>query len=78
MPCQNPFFKCTSKNNKTAIIIKLNGQDREICDTCWQKIADSDIEWTNPEVKVEPEKEERATKITINGVDVPLKKFQAL
>jgi hypothetical protein len=46
--CQNPFFKCEGKSSHIAVIIRLNGVDHEVCDSCWQKIADSDIEWGEP------------------------------
>jgi hypothetical protein len=74
MNCQNPFFECDSKGSHIAVIIRLNNKNYEVCDSCWEKIAESDIEWENSEVKVAPEKEERA--IQLKGVEVPLKKLR--
>jgi hypothetical protein len=50
--CQNPFFPCQGKTNRTAVIIRLKDQDHEICEDCWNKLAESDIEWGEP--KKEP------------------------
>jgi hypothetical protein len=47
MKCENPFFKCEGKSNKIAVMIRLKGKEYEVCDSCWEKIADSDIEWVN-------------------------------
>jgi hypothetical protein len=46
--CENPFFPCEGKSNRIAVIIRLNGQDHEVCEDCWQRIAESDIEWGEP------------------------------
>jgi hypothetical protein len=46
--CQNPFFPCQGKTNRTTVIIRLKNQDHEICEDCWNKLAESDIEWGDP------------------------------
>jgi hypothetical protein len=46
--CHNPFFPCQGKNNRTAVIIRLKDQDHEICEDCWNKLADSNISWGEP------------------------------
>jgi len=41
--CDNPFFKC---NNKSVFILILyKGELHEICEECWIKINEEDIEW---------------------------------
>jgi hypothetical protein len=45
-----PFFKCEGKSNKIAVIIRLKGRDHQICEDCWNKLAESEIEWGEPEV----------------------------
>ncbi len=49
MKCNNPFFSCEGKSNRIAVVIRIKGIDYEICEECWNKIADSDIQWENPE-----------------------------
>lgn len=45
--CQNPFFPCTSSNpTHIALDIVYKGERLPICEDCWTKIADSDIEWS--------------------------------
>jgi hypothetical protein len=46
--CQNPFFPCQGKTNRIAVIIRLKNQDHEICEDCWNKLADSNISWGEP------------------------------
>jgi hypothetical protein len=48
MKCQNPFFSCEGKSNRIAVTISVNGVNYDICDNCWQTIAESDIEWGKP------------------------------
>jgi hypothetical protein len=46
-----PFFKCEGKSNKIAVIIRLKDGDHQICEDCWNKLAE--INWsTSPEVIV--------------------------
>jgi hypothetical protein len=52
MRCQNPFFKCEGKGKRITVIIRLKGQDYEVCEDCFAKIAESQIEWGEP--KKEP------------------------
>ncbi|MEM1540976.1 MAG: hypothetical protein QXJ07_06340 [Candidatus Bathyarchaeia archaeon] len=45
--CQNPFFHCEGKSNRIAVDIIYKGERLSICQDCWNKIAESDITWTN-------------------------------
>jgi len=46
--CSNPFFKCQNQNDKIAVVIRIKGKDYEICEYCWEIIADSNIQWGKP------------------------------
>jgi hypothetical protein len=48
MKCENPFFPCEGKSNKIAIIIRLKDGDHQICEDCWNKLAETDAEWGEP------------------------------
>lgn len=48
--CSNPFFKCESKaTSKIEVDIMYNNERHPICRDCWAKIAESDIDWSQPE-----------------------------
>jgi hypothetical protein len=45
------FFECEGKSNKIAVIIRLKDGDHQICEDCWNKLAE--IDWsTSPEVTI--------------------------
>jgi len=45
MKCENPFFSCEGKGNRIVLDIIFNGKRLSICEDCWEKIANSKIEW---------------------------------
>jgi len=47
MKCENPFFPCGGKSDRIVLDIIFNGKRLSICEDCWEKIADSKIEWEN-------------------------------
>jgi hypothetical protein len=46
--CQNPFFKCQTRQAKIVVDIIYKGTRYEICEFCWNKLAESDAEWGEP------------------------------
>ena len=76
MKCENPFFPCEGKSNRTALDIIFKGERLTICEDCWSKIADSDIQWENPHKTLPPEPKE--DKLQLNKVEVKLRKLRSL
>jgi hypothetical protein len=47
--CSNPFFRCESQNpTDIALDIIYKGEQLPICEDCWTKLAETDIEWGQP------------------------------
>lgn len=42
--CRNPWRK-DCKENDIEVYIHIKGEKLPICRTCWDKIADKDLEW---------------------------------
>lgn len=43
--CQNPWLKHPCKNTDIVVYIVYENQRLPICRKCWEKIAESDLEW---------------------------------
>jgi len=42
--CRNPW-KNDCKNENIAVYIEWKGRRVPLCQSCWEKIAESDLEW---------------------------------
>lgn len=56
--CANPFIVCISKHSEhIAATIRKDGKDYPICRECWDKIADSEFEWSTPQPRISEQKD---------------------
>jgi len=45
--CENPFWKCKKKYYDVEVYILYKGRQLAVCEKCWNKIAESDIQWSS-------------------------------
>ena len=45
--CQNPFAGEPCGNTDIAVVLYIDGRYYPVCHSCWQEIAESDLEWSS-------------------------------
>lgn len=45
--CQNPFRSEPCSNTDIAVVLYIDGRYYPVCRSCWQEIAESDLEWSS-------------------------------